>query len=209
MEDFENEYLLFRNDLILKYGEPLLKRGGYKSAGILMISAMFKCVPKNATFEEEISILQNVGDNINKPQIKEEWNNVQRSFRNNRYSEIVKDNKDDKFFKSPNNKSIDDKILDVETLGLITSRMLDTRITTGQTVGDLVIDLYKLYFYQYKLYRQNPQHPIFINAVFDSSFNEAASPEKQPPPQTSTGKGGCLSVLLFLILSAVTLILVL
>ena len=206
MEDYEGYYLLFYNELILKYGEPLVKRGAYKSAGILMISAMFKHVPNNASFDQEIGILQDVGNNINKPQIKNDWSDRQKNFRNNRYSEIVRENKDEQILNNKKDNSTQDKISSVEALGIITAGMLDKTFTSGQTVGDLVKDLYKLYVYQYKLYIHNPQHPIFINAVLDYSVNEQVSHKQNHPPQASNTKKGCLGVL-FILLSIFLLIL--
>lgn len=121
-----------------------------------------------------------------------------------RYSEIVKENKDSSYFNSSTNKTIDDKISAAETLGLVASGMTDKKTTTGHTISELVTDLHNLYILQYKLYRQNPQHPIFLNAILESSDFPKTTP--QPVSGSGANKGGCMGVVLFFVVLIASII---
>jgi hypothetical protein len=167
-----------------------------KAGALVVLSSSFKFVPDNAQLEEEISIIENVKENLKKKPIKEDFSTIQETFRNNRFSEIVKENSNIDYFKNTKNSTIDEKILKAETMGLLFTSMTDKKVSTGHTIGELVSDLYRLYIKEYKLFRQNPQHPLFTEAIFSNSdLNNQIIPETIK----NNNSNGCLSVLLIII----------
>jgi nicotinic acid mononucleotide adenylyltransferase len=203
MQDFETEFLGLRNSFLVKYGEQVFKTPSYKGLGILMMVANFRQIPNSASFEDEINHLQNALDNMETPPVKEWLNETQEAFRINRLSEVVKECINTTLFNSETTQTNEGKIMMVETLGMAATGMIEKTLSSGHTVNELVQDHLRLYISQYKLYRQNPEHPIFLNAELEKNV----TPRINTPTQKSqSSKGGCLGVTLFLFALIVSII---
>lgn len=204
MPDTEDNFLDFRNDLILKYGEERLKTAANKCLALFFVFLRFSAVPKNASFEEEMRIFLNL--NYKGP-LNDELSDIQNEFLNNRYLEIIKENGDHEYFNTAGLKTVEDKISAAKALGRAQYLDQGKKVSTGQTNMDLALDLFKLYGFQYFLYRENPQHPIFLNAVPENIFIEQLHEQQGPPTQPVTKTGGCLGVILFFVSIATAFIL--
>lgn len=161
-------------------------------------------VTKNASFEEEMRIFPNL--NYEGP-LNDELSDIQNQFLNNRYLEIIKENRDHEYFNTAGLKTVEDKISAAKALGRAEYTDQGKKVSTGQTNMDLALDLFKLYGFQYFLYRENPQHPIFLNAVPENIFTEQPNEQQGPRTQPAAKTGGCLGAILFFVLIVTAFIL--
>lgn len=163
---------------------------------LILFSDFFKNVPENASLAEEVSILEKSMKSNNPIKVKSTLNETQNDFRINRFCEIIKDNKDSSYFIKYNNKPIAERIMAVEAVGFLASSMYEKQTKSGHTVGELIADFQKIYLLQYKIYRENPEHSIFRNAILEN-FNSFKN-EEQDTSKKSNNKG-CLGTVLFFI----------
>jgi len=201
MRDFEMEFIAKRNHLILKYGDDVIKVPAYKGAALGMIRGSFAEFSENLSFEEQMLKFESYETSKNLSPLTK----LQEQFVFNRFCEIIIEGKDSKGIQSK--PTLNDKIEYIKNLGytLSLTSMGETTLETGQTKNEVCDDLFDLYILEYGLYNQNPNHPIFLNAIIDGNV----TPEKNNinEPQTkASDKGGCLGVILVMVILVVSLI---
>jgi hypothetical protein len=201
MRDFEMEFIAKRNQLILKYGEDVIKVPGYKGSALGMIRGSFAEFSDSLSFEEQMLKFESYETSTNISPLTK----VQEQFVFNRYCEIIIEGKNSKGIQAK--QTLKDKIEYIKNLGytLSLTSMGETKLETGQTKNEVCSDLFDLYILEYGLYNQNSNHPIFLNAIIDGNV----TPEKNnisEPQKKSSEKGGCLGVVLIMFIIIVSLI---
>ncbi len=203
MSNLEYEYLRLRRELVMKYGNGPVSAPENKALALILLARSFKRVPDSVSFHEELEILAAPFENMSKPEVKQQLNDLQENFRRNRFIEIIVENPDNVSIHNPLHVTTEAKILAVESLGVTSSGAIDKALSTGQKLGELIGDLYRLYVVEYRAFRKNRNHPIFClveerEVEIQQSFNATAVKKRRK---------GCVGwITMFLILTSCIII---
>jgi hypothetical protein len=189
MSNLESHYLQLCRELVLKYGKKPLLTPGKKALALILLTRSFKKVPAEVTFQEELNILLKPFENMYMPEVATQLNDLQSDFLKNRFIEIINENSNSSSIHDPRNITTQSKIAAVESLGIKISDSMNKPLPTGQTVGELIEDLYQLYLIEYRAFCKNREHPIFCLVEMEDA--EPAIQESPQPAASSSKNNGC------------------
>ena len=125
MPNVEYEYLRLRRELVMKYGNGPVSAPANKALALILLTRSFKRVPDGVSFQEELEILAKPFENMSKPEVKRQLNDLQNDFRRNRFLEIIVENPDNVSIHNPLHVTPESKIAAVESLGVTSSGAMD------------------------------------------------------------------------------------
>ncbi|RYY19929.1 MAG: hypothetical protein EOO04_21000 [Chitinophagaceae bacterium] len=202
MANLEYEYLQMRRELVMKYGYKAIMSPANKALALILLTRSFKRVPNDVPFQAELEMLAKPFDNMLKPEVSRQLNELQSEFRRNRFIEIINENPDNLSIHNPLHVTPEARIAAVESLGVTSSDSMSKPLATGQTLGELVGDLYQLYLVEYRAFRKNRRHPIFC-LVEEGDVGLNIKQSAQPTRTKKSENKGCLGILVtFLLLTS-------
>jgi hypothetical protein len=184
----------FKQELIEKYDVKSVNASGHLAIALTTFQYISLFIPDGLSWDQEENIIYSyLNGESNQQKVKENLNLIQEEFVMNCQIAII--NNSPNLFKE---SSISTKVginISILALGTLGSSMGEHKINDNYTANHLHEDLFFLYFKMYFDYLKLDRLKIMLNP------NNKYKVEDTNQQVSSSPKGGCLGVIIFLIIS--------